>query len=334
MRIGELAERAGVETSGIVLHVTNGDSTGDTLRRTTLGGAVLAWQDVLHAGPVTAVPDAELREVRASFLSGCGWGGKEAIRTELESRDRLLVTALADRRPVVLWFEHDLYDQLQLLQILALAAGPETLELIQVDSFPGRPSFHGLGELTADELETLWPQRVPVTPELVALAGRAWDAVREPEPTALAALLDENTSSLPFLAPALRRLLEELPEPRTGLSRTERQLLEALSTGPSTTVEAFLACGAREEAPFAGDAWVYQTLAELGPLVTPLPPPPPRGDARAFMSARAELTAAGHAVLAGEADRVELLGIDRWVGGTHLVPGRVWRWNGSEVVAP
>jgi Domain of unknown function (DUF1835) len=319
---------------GAVLHVTNGDSAGNTLRQTAVGGAVLPWQDVLHEGPVLAVSPAELREVRATFLSDRGWGSRHAIRAELETRDRLFLTALADRRPVVLWFEHDLYDQLQLIQILALAADAETLELIQVDSFPGRPNFHGLGELTADELETLWPQRVPVTPELVALARRAWDAVREPEPTALTAFLAGETSSLPYLAAALRRLLEELPDTRSGLSRTERQLLEALSTGPSTTAEAFLACGGREEAPFAGDAWVYQTLAQLEPLITPLPPPPPRGDPRAFMSARVEITDAGRAVLAGEADRVELLGIDRWVGGTHLVPGAVWRWDGSQVVAP
>ena len=35
----------------------------------------------------------------------------------------------------------------------------QPLELIVVASFPGRPGFRGLGELTADELETLWPTR-------------------------------------------------------------------------------------------------------------------------------------------------------------------------------
>jgi hypothetical protein len=44
------------------------------------------------------------------------------------------------------------------------------------------------------------------------------------------------------------------------------------------------------------------------------------------------LTAAGARVLAGEADYVRLNGIDRWLGGVHLVaePGAgtpIWRWN-------
>ena len=33
------------------------------------------------------------------------------------------------------------------------------------------------------------------------------------------------------------------------------------------------------------------------------------------------VTEAGERVLRGESNRVELLGIDRWVGGTHLTRG-------------
>ena len=53
---------------------------------------------------------------------------------------------------MVLWFEHDLYDELQLLDVLALAHTRETApELIVIGSFDGKPEFAGLGELTASE---------------------------------------------------------------------------------------------------------------------------------------------------------------------------------------
>src|SRR5438094_1977122 len=97
-----------------LLHVTNGESAGNTLRQTSLGGAVLPWQDVLHEGPVPAEARPELLRVRAGFLSECGWGGKRALLSSLERRDRQYVAALRDGVQVVLWFEHDLYDQLQL----------------------------------------------------------------------------------------------------------------------------------------------------------------------------------------------------------------------------
>src|SRR5690348_9535436 len=120
-----------------LLHVTNGESAGNTLRQTTLGGAVLSWQDVLHEGPVPAAPRLELLRTRARFLADCGWGSRQALLSSLERRDRQLFEALRDDLHVVLWFEHDLYDQLQLLDVLALAHTAEVApELIVVGSFP------------------------------------------------------------------------------------------------------------------------------------------------------------------------------------------------------
>ena len=311
------------------LHVTNGESAAATLRVPGLGGDVLSWDDVLHEGPVPALPPDRLRELRAWFLADCGWASRSEILADLERRDRTLERALAEGRHVVLWFEHDLYDQLQLLQILALVDGASaTVELIGADVF--------LGTLTPEELESLWLPRRPVSAAAVELARLGWEAVRAPEPTAIEAFLARDTSALPFLAAALRRFLEELPDVESGLQRSERQLLEPLVEGPRTPFELFHASQAREEAPFEGDAWAWRRIGDLGagerPLVARadcgiLPIPPPRGDADAFASTPLVITDAGREVLAGVADWIDLLGIDRWLGGTHLQPGLLWRWD-------
>ena len=91
---------------------------GNTLRQTALGGAVLPWQDDSPRG-------ARCRPVprrgacfgpAAAFLVGVRLGEPArdphlARATRPPASTRLCVTGL----PVVLWFEHDLYDQLQLL---------------------------------------------------------------------------------------------------------------------------------------------------------------------------------------------------------------------------
>jgi DNA-binding transcriptional MerR regulator len=331
--------RRGRETSTppALLHVTNGESAGNTMRQTGLGGAVLPWQDVLHEGPVPDVSRAELLRVRAAFLSDCGWGRVGTIRSSLERRDRQLRRALRDGRRVVLWFEHDLYDQLQLLDALALAQGlGGALQSIVVGSFPGKPVFRGLGELTTGELETLWPERREVTGETLAEAAAVWQAFRASDPTGLADLAARGFVHLPFLGAALQRLLEELPAVEDGLSRTERQSIEAIAGGARTPMAAFLAVQDAEEASFLGDAWFYRTLSALGlgdeRLVEredgePLPPAPPLGDVQQYAWLPLRLTTAGERVLAGDADRVDLLGVDRWLGGTHVTVDRAWRWD-------
>ncbi len=323
-----------------LLHVTNGDSAGNTLRQTTLGGEVLSWQDTLHEGPVPALPRGELLRARAEFLSECGWGSRQRLLASLERRDRQLLDALRDGAQVVLWFEHDLYDQLQLIDVLALAHAEEVApELIVVGSFPGKPSFAGLGELTASELETLWPSRVVASPAVLEAGAAAWTVFRSPDPTALVEWATRDHAGLPFLAPALRRLLEELPATVDGLSGTERRALQAVASGASTPHSAFAAVQQLEEAPFLGDAWFFRILSALGQgpnrLLAaddgaPLPPGPPVSDGDLFARLGLQLTSAGDRTLRREADRVELLGVDRWIGGTHVTPDTLWRWDPAE----
>ena len=161
--------------------------------------------------------------------------------------------------------------------------------------------------------------RTAVTPEHVHLARAAWDVVRGDDPRALARAAATPDERLPYLAPALRRLLEELPGTRDGLGRTERQLLEAVAAGARTPVDAFLASMAAEEAPFMGDTIAFDRLAELDGLVSG--------------NGSLQLTEDGRAVLAGDKDRVALLGFDRWIGGLHVrAEGPLWRWDHARAV--
>ncbi|HJU86617.1 MAG TPA: hypothetical protein VJ788_04540, partial [Gemmatimonadota bacterium] len=97
--------------------MTNGDCAAKRIARADLGGEILPWRDVLHEGPVPAgLDDAGLRATRARFLGGHEPDAVKVVLRDLEDRDARLATAGRDE--IVLWFEPDLYDQLQLLQIL------------------------------------------------------------------------------------------------------------------------------------------------------------------------------------------------------------------------
>jgi hypothetical protein len=324
----------GARGAGIVappmLHVTNGDSTVPGIEATGVGGDVIAWRDTLHEGPLPAGLDAAgMRAVRARFLAACGWGEAESIEAELRARDERLATALRRDEVVVLWFEHDLYDQLQLLQVLDAVGAGDEVEAILPDRF--------LGAMQVDELAALWPQRAALRSDQVALARLAWEAVRAPGPQGIVALLNTHTAALPHLGAALRRHLEELPAVGDGLGRTERQALEAIAAGARTPHAVFLASQRAEEAPFLGDTWMWTRLAELGRgdgrLVQttagePLGSPPPRSDADGFLAQELELTECGRAALSGDADRCVLVPLDRWIGGIHVTgPDPEWRWD-------
>jgi DNA-binding transcriptional MerR regulator len=277
---------------GEPLHVTNGESAAGTLRTIGLGGVVLSWDDVLHEGPLADVPPRDFNAVRGRFFERQGWGSGTAIAAELDRRDELLARGVADGHPIVLWFEHDLFDQLQLLQVLAAVNGADAgqVQLVQSDRY--------LGSLEAEELERLWPARRPIGPGELELARSCWLDVCE---SRIDACLARDTTAFPYLAAALRRLQEE----RQTVPRTKRQLLQALLGGPLRAGELFAANQAREEAIFLGDAWCFAHLHELSiaGLVAPvgraaMPAPPPAGEVETFARVALELTEAGRSLLA------------------------------------
>ena len=101
-----------------ILIITNGDSAVDTLKEAGIVADFLPWRDVLHDGPVPAnLTLEELSLIRAKFISELGWGEHEDVMNNFQDRDSKLTT-FRDYEEVILWFEHDLYDQLQLIQLL------------------------------------------------------------------------------------------------------------------------------------------------------------------------------------------------------------------------
>ena len=315
-----------------VLHVTNGASAAERIGTAGIAGDVLTWDDVLHEGPVPGkLGFAQLREVRARFIADRGWATEAEALERTSERDAVL-DAAGPRPEVVLWFEHDLYDQLQLIQILHRMAvqGPD----------PGRLSLaceaEYLGMMSIDRVRALHARRGAVTIEQVRLASDAWKAFSSPEASRIETLLEGDMSALPFLGPALRRHLEEFPSTRTGLSRSEQQALEVIDQGTATIGEAFpKAHHQREDPIFLGDtvfAWYLERMSRVPePLVvhddgTPVAWPREQAGERAFWKRGVRLTDAGRAVLKGEENNVALNGIDRWLGGVHLEAprGRPW----------
>jgi hypothetical protein len=238
-----------------VIHFTNGDSVRNTLLEAGVEGEIVIAADVLHEGPCPSnLSPQTFDDVRAQYLAGRGYAPLDAIRLDFAARAEAIKRA-AREDEVVLWFEHDLFDQLNLIWLLdrfRTAGVPSAnVRLIVVGDFPGVVPFHGLGQLTAEQLKGLYLSRTTLRPDQVEYACAAWNAVCQPTPEAVLLLSLKRQLGrmlMPFVPSALVRLLEELPGHLDGLSRTERQGLAAIAGGAKTLDEAFWVQGRQESA--------------------------------------------------------------------------------------
>jgi hypothetical protein len=208
--------------------------------------------------------------------------------------------------------------------------------LICIGSFPGIARFTGLAQLTPVQLRTLLDRRRRVKSEEFAAARAAWTAFTSPDPKELETYVHGDGGALPFLRPALVRHLEDYPLLHSGVSRTERQLIEVVRDGMRTPFEVFIASQEREIAPFLGDSIVWSILVHLSsgraPLLTSNGESfalPSRGKPNdSFLRQSISLTELGKQVAATRADWIAQQGIDRWLGGVHLVGENTpWRWD-------
>jgi hypothetical protein len=317
------------------LNITNGDSAAGTLSEAGVEGKIISWRDVLHEGPVdSSLSLEELSKGRARFISEQGWDDFAHVSGDFAERDRV-IRHLDYFDEVVLWFEDDLYDQLQLIQLLDFfgrgAARGKTLSVIVVDGY--------IPPLSTDEIKKLDKARQRATPEQLELAKRAWKAFGSEDPTSISRLLDESTTALKYLAPALRRHLEEFPSTDNGLSRSEREALSAIQAGHSTPVAAFLEVARKQESIFLGDIIFYSYLDRLSGRTNALitwkdgtPVIAPTSErSREFVEGELTLTPLGREVLAGRQDWQRINTRTRWLGGVEIKPGEGgWRWDPSD----
>lgn len=320
------------------LIITNGDAAVLRLKAAGIEGQLLPWQDMLHDGPVPAVARlADVSDVRARFLSTALGQPVDALRADFARRDAQL-EAHAAFEEVELWFEHDLYDQIQLIQIIDyFSSQPERSGLFLVQA------PHYLGVLDEPELRALAGTRRPLSSAQMETARQAFAAFRAATPEALAAFAAEPHDALPHLAPALRRLLAELPAPGSGLSLTEERILRHLARGPATAAQLLAVVSAMDEARFLADLPFFLRLDALAfapePLIAgvaapvsacgPLSFTPGEASAaeQAYAAREIRLTEAGGTALAGTFDHALENGVSRFLGGTRIGPAALWRYD-------
>lgn len=294
------------------LNIINGNACINMMKEAQIRGDFLAWQDFLHEGPVPFdLTLEELSLVRARFISDYGLGKFKNIKKDFKIRDKKLKSyKLYDK--VVLWFEHDLYDQLQLIQLLSWFAKQnlKTTKLTLICS------NNYLGESSAQQIKKLLHYETDVLDAHFLLAQKAWSAFCSDTPESWARLLEEPTALLPFLKGAVYRMLQEYPSTQYGLSRTAYQTLLIISNGINQRIDIFTKYQSFEERKFMGDMIFWKILDDF--------------ETHGIIEQKEEainITSLGEKILNGQKNWLSISNLERSIGGVTLSYENLWCWD-------
>ncbi|RRB02825.1 DUF1835 domain-containing protein [Larkinella rosea] len=304
------------------VHILNGDATAGAFADSTIPGQsdssqVAIWREALSEGPVNAfVPLTELWNIRQK------WHRVYDENPQPERYDQMVVqefekwTKPTDYDEIYLWFEHDLFCQINLVFLLAQFAqrplGSTKIKQVSVDSFPGEPFFKGIGQLSGAQLATLYLQAEELTQHELDLALKVWKAYASPEPLDIQKLLNSDFGRLRFLKTALILHLQRFPFTENNLNLIEHLLTATLMEGPlpeSDLIGRFLQ---QDRVYGITDLSVGETIRQLN------------GKLWAYTDEGVSLTEAGADIIAG---RRTLNPVERWLGGFYQTADSPYRWN-------
>jgi len=353
------------------LHIRCGSDLKQFLPAAGLTGDFL---EVSNPFPQGRVPPSEpleaFVEIRRQFIVDYYCPHMPELKPEQAGNDfrieeQQLRQLPGDYQRIVLWFEHDAFDQLCFAYITQHLSRAKlegvVLELVQVNNYPGIGRFIGLGQLSAQpqNLALLWQQRRALTQRDINIGCRTWQAFTCPNPAELWALTQEKNSPLPIMQSAMRRMLQELPWTTDGLSLTQRLALQLVQREQGREQDSeqeqrspegvgrrrlfgFLNAEA-EPQPYLGDLMFFTVLDELSQAKKPAlvllgcelekrelkKEELESGDQKQVeANKRYQLTEVGQQLLAGKVDWRDCGPKVRWLGGVEISgSAEGWCWD-------
>jgi hypothetical protein len=313
-----------------MLHIHCGDVAAEIMRASLIPGDILIWREIYLEGPVSGnLSDSEFRKSRALFLSSFGFSYYEILEAVEMMYQRL--SYAGKYREIVLWFDACMFDQTILIHVLDRLS---RLNLKDTTVTQVNVSGRGLGEFSSSEMFSLFDGRRKVTRQEYFVASEAWRAFSSHDPRDIELFLKLEFTGLPYLKAALQRHLKQYPATVNGLNLLQKRALKSVAYGINKLSPLFKHVSAMEKERFLGDTSFWACLDEMAECAYPalkIEGPerlkrPITDHLTALDRWTIDITPFGHKLLENNCDWIVKNGIDRWLGGVHLLgKEQIWR---------
>lgn len=303
-----------------MIHIVNGDVVGNKIRH--IEGEIIVWREMYDFGPLSLewTKEEQLKRRAAFFEQRLEIPAKLFISNCVKQNN--LLSNISTKEEVVLWFEHDRYDQTMLMYLLTelSSLGIKNLSMVSINQYSGIHPFHGLGQLSSEQLIALVDDKKELSNDEIHEAISGWIAYKSKEEEDYKKWIQNTSHFLPFLLPFFQGHKSYFPSLKTGLNEVEYLSLSLINNGICQFYELFNEVTKKRVNDGLSDLHLAAILKELmkgkNPLITSNRPLP--NYSHPISNAKIDITSAGLDVLDGKQNRIDLVGIDWWIGGVHL----------------
>lgn len=224
-----------------LLHITNGDSFTSRLQSLNLKGDIITWREMLCEGKtLCSVGSESFWKTRFEFLNK-NYKISKSWFVEKTLKEYRSLCNHKQQDHIVLWFEYDLFCQINMLAVLSwLKTHRRHAEISLVCSGKEDESdkLYALNELNDEKLLDLYKNRTVLSQDDIEYADYIWQLYCSDNPIRLENQLANNDFQFEYLNDALKTHLKRFPTIKNGLNELENHVLKtAMSKKPKSRGE-------------------------------------------------------------------------------------------------
>mgnify|MGYP001790871544 FL=1 len=214
-----------------LLHITNGDSFTSKLKTLDLKGDIITWREMLCEGKTLCnVGSESFWKTRFEFLNK-NYKISKSWFVEKTLKEYRSLCNHKQQDHIVLWFEYDLFCQINMLAVLSwLKTHRRHAEISLVCSGKEDDSdrLYALNDLSDEKLLNLYENRLTLSQDDIEFADYVWQLYCSDNPIRLENVITHNPFQFKYLADALKAHLRRYPTIKNGLNALENKVLSTV----------------------------------------------------------------------------------------------------------
>lgn len=216
------------------LHILNGDSTAKIFAKSSISGNVLVWREMLCEGIIqNEIGSDEFWKSRYAFFEN-EFDVKKLEYFDKTIKEIIKLDDLSNYNEIVLWFEYDLFCQVNLLAactyLLRSFRKDINYYLVCTGKEKGKAQLQSLSNYSSKAFKPLYENKLKITKNNLLFAETCWNLYTENDKEKLKTFNFNKSPKFTYLQQAINQHLKRLPN-KNGLNQIENKILKIINSG-------------------------------------------------------------------------------------------------------
>lgn len=214
------------------VHIVNGNSTAEILRKTSIVGDIIVWREALCEGPLLfEVGSDEFWQKRQQFFYD-NFKVDKLKYHEITIKEITKIEKLIAYKEVVLWFEYDLFCQVNLMALCTylLKNYKPSIQyhLICVGKEEVNEDWKTLADYSLQEYVQLYKSKTRIIFDDLQVAERYWKLYCENDKEKMVNFQLEENTIFKYFQLAIEQHVKRFPD-ANGLNQIDYKILEVIN---------------------------------------------------------------------------------------------------------